>query len=57
MLRRILLLGATTPNKPVGVLELADPYLLSSTYLSKILNYLAKTGMIDPASSAILDTG
>ncbi|KRF13513.1 RrF2 family transcriptional regulator [Paenibacillus sp. Soil787] len=48
----MLFLVAATPNKPVGVQQLAERHGVSSTYLSKILTKLVKAGMIESASGA-----
>ncbi|NRF95195.1 RrF2 family transcriptional regulator [Paenibacillus frigoriresistens] len=51
-LHTMLFLAAATPNKPVGVQQLAEQQELSPTYLSKILTKLVKAGMIESASGA-----
>lgn len=51
-LHTMLFLTATTPNKFVGVQQLAERQEVSPTYLSKILTKLAKAGMIESASGA-----
>ncbi len=44
--------GMETPNKPVGVQQLAEKQNVSPTYLSKILTKLVKEGMINSISGA-----
>ncbi len=51
-LHTMLFLAAATPNKPVGVQQLAERQDVSPTYLSKILTKLVKAGMIESASGA-----
>ncbi|PIB47532.1 Rrf2 family transcriptional regulator, partial [Pseudomonas sp. 2588-5] len=51
-LHTMLFLAVATPNKFVGVQELADRQKVSPTYLSKILTKLAKSGMIESVSGA-----
>ncbi|MGO4275629.1 RrF2 family transcriptional regulator, partial [Paenibacillus sp. TAF58] len=51
-LHTMLFLAAATPNKPVGVQQLAERHHVSPTYLSKILTKLVKAGMIESASGA-----
>jgi Rrf2 family protein len=51
-LHTMLFLVAATPNKLVGVQQLAERQKVSPTYLSKILTKLVKTGMIESASGA-----
>ncbi|SDZ38231.1 transcriptional regulator, BadM/Rrf2 family [Evansella caseinilytica] len=51
-LHTMLFLAAATPNKFVGVQQLAERQEVSSTYLSKILTKLAKAGMIESVSGA-----
>lgn len=51
-LHTMLFLAAATPNKPVGVQQLAEQQDVSPTYLSKILTKLVKAGMIESASGA-----
>lgn len=51
-LHTMLFLAAATPNKPVGVQQLAERQEVSPTYLSKILTKLVKAGMIESASGA-----
>lgn len=51
-LHTILFLVAATPDKPIGVQQLADRQNVSPTYLSKILTKLVKAGMIESASGA-----
>jgi Rrf2 family protein len=46
-LHTMLFLVAATPNKPVGVQQLAEQQDVSPTYLSKILTKLVKAGMIE----------
>lgn len=49
-LHTMLFLVAATPNKPVGVQQLAERQEVSPTYLSKILTKLVKAGMIESVS-------
>lgn len=51
-LHTMLFLVAATPNKPVGVQQLAEKLEVSPTYLSKILTKLVKAGMIESSSGA-----
>lgn len=51
-LHTMLFLAAITPNKPIGVQQLAERQDVSPTYLSKILTKLAKAGMIESISGA-----
>ncbi|MFK9090945.1 Rrf2 family transcriptional regulator [Bacillus salipaludis] len=51
-LHTMLFLAMETPNKPVGVQQLAERQNVSPTYLSKILTKLAKEGMINSVSGA-----
>ncbi|GGF94708.1 Rrf2 family transcriptional regulator [Paenibacillus albidus] len=51
-LHTMLYLIAVSPDKPVGVQQLADKQSVSPTYLSKILTKLVKAGMIESASGA-----
>jgi Rrf2 family protein len=51
-LHTMLYLVAFSPNKPVGVQQLADKQGVSPTYLSKILTKLVKAGLIESASGA-----
>ncbi|BBI33797.1 Rrf2 family transcriptional regulator [Cohnella abietis] len=51
-LHTMLFLVAATPNKPIGVQQLAEKQNVSPTYLSKILTKLVKAGMIESASGA-----
>ncbi|MFC5452834.1 RrF2 family transcriptional regulator [Paenibacillus aestuarii] len=51
-LHTMLYLMAFAPDKPVGVLQLADAQSVSPTYLSKILTKLVKAGLIESASGA-----
>ncbi|MCY9667295.1 RrF2 family transcriptional regulator [Paenibacillus alginolyticus] len=51
-LHTMLFLAAATPNKPVGVQQMAEQQEVSPTYLSKILTKLVKAGMIESASGA-----
>ncbi|WP_341282035.1 RrF2 family transcriptional regulator [Paenibacillus sp. FSL H8-0537] len=51
-LHTMLFLVATSPDKPVGVQQLAERQQVSPTYLSKILTKLVKAGMIESASGA-----
>jgi Rrf2 family protein len=51
-LHTMLFLVAATPNKPIGVQQLAEKQDVSPTYLSKILTKLVKAGMIESASGA-----
>lgn len=46
-LHTMLFLTAATPQKPVGVQQLAKRQNVSPTYLSKILTKLVKAGMIE----------
>ncbi len=49
-LHTMLFLAMDTPNKIVGVQELAEKQKVSPTYLSKILTKLVKEGMINSSS-------
>ncbi|MFJ8103871.1 Rrf2 family transcriptional regulator [Lysinibacillus sp. NPDC096212] len=51
-LHTMLFLAKETPDKPVGVQQLAEMQHVSPTYLSKILTKLVKEGMINSASGA-----
>jgi Rrf2 family protein len=51
-LHTMLYLVVASPNKPVGVQQLAERQEVSPTYLSKILTKLVKAGMIESASGA-----
>ncbi|WP_261300663.1 Rrf2 family transcriptional regulator [Paenibacillus andongensis] len=51
-LHTMLYLVAASPNKPVGVQQLAERHEVSPTYLSKILTKLVKAGMIESISGA-----
>lgn len=51
-LHTMLYLIAFSPDKPVGVQQLADKQNVSPTYLSKILTKLVKAGLIESASGA-----
>ncbi|MFO1443895.1 RrF2 family transcriptional regulator [Bacillus sp. Bva_UNVM-123] len=51
-LHTMLFLAMETPNKPVGVQQLAEMQNVSPTYLSKILTKLVKEGMINSISGA-----
>ena len=51
-LHTMFYLVAASPNKPVGVQQLAERQEVSPTYLSKILTKLVKAGMIESASGA-----
>ncbi|RRJ65979.1 RrF2 family transcriptional regulator [Paenibacillus oralis] len=51
-LHTILFLAAATPNKLIGVQQLAERQEVSPTYLSKILTKLVKAGMIESTSGA-----
>lgn len=51
-LHTMLHLAAATPDKPMGVQQLAQQQKLSPTYLSKILTKLVKEGMVQSASGA-----
>ncbi|MWC28236.1 Rrf2 family transcriptional regulator [Paenibacillus sp. MMS18-CY102] len=51
-LHTMLYLMAATPNKPIGVQQLAERQHVSPTYLSKILTKLVKAGMVESASGA-----
>ena len=41
---------SSTPNKPIGVQQLAEQQDVSPTYLSKILTKLVKEGMVSSVS-------
>lgn len=51
-LHTMLFLAKETPNKPMGVQQLAVMQNVSPTYLSKILTKLVKEGMINSISGA-----
>ncbi|CAM4245254.1 Rrf2 family transcriptional regulator [Paenibacillus typhae] len=51
-LHTMLFLVAASPDKPVGVQQLAERQHVSPTYLSKILTKLVKAGLIQSASGA-----
>ncbi|KOF10547.1 Rrf2 family transcriptional regulator [Planococcus glaciei] len=51
-LHTMLHLAVATPEKPMGVQQLAQQQKLSPTYLSKILTKLVKEGMVQSASGA-----
>ncbi|MGE7110340.1 Rrf2 family transcriptional regulator [Lysinibacillus sp. NPDC047702] len=51
-LHTMLFLAKETPNKPMGVQQLAEMQDVSPTYLSKILTKLVKEGMINSVSGA-----
>lgn len=51
-LHTMLFLAKETPNKPMGVQQLAEMQNVSPTYLSKILTKLVKEGMINSISGA-----
>ncbi|MNW31606.1 HTH-type transcriptional regulator IscR [compost metagenome] len=51
-LHTMLFLVAATPDKRIGVQQLAERQQVSPTYLSKILTKLVKAGMIESASGA-----
>ncbi|QDQ02238.1 RrF2 family transcriptional regulator [Lysinibacillus fusiformis] len=51
-LHTMLFLAKETPNKPMGVQQLAEMQHVSPTYLSKILTKLVKEGMINSVSGA-----
>ncbi|MBP1989951.1 Rrf2 family transcriptional regulator [Paenibacillus eucommiae] len=51
-LHTMLYLVAASPNKPIGVQQLAEFQGVSPTYLSKILTKLVKARMIESASGA-----
>lgn len=51
-LHTMLFLVAYTPDKPMGVQQLAERQNVSPTYLSKILTKLVKAGLIESASGA-----
>ncbi|MFE5318836.1 Rrf2 family transcriptional regulator [Paenibacillus sp. NPDC056579] len=51
-LHTMLFLAAATPNKLIGVQQLAERQGVSPTYLSKILTKLVKAGMIESTSGA-----
>lgn len=46
-LHTMLFLTVATPQKPMGVQQLAERQKVSPTYLSKILTKLVKAGMIE----------
>lgn len=46
-LHTMLFLTAATPQKPIGVQQLAERQNVSPSYLSKILTKLVKAGMIE----------
>lgn len=46
-LHTMLFLAAATPQKPVGVQQLAERQNISPTYLSKILTKLVKAGLVE----------
>ncbi|WP_059052811.1 Rrf2 family transcriptional regulator [Paenibacillus senegalimassiliensis] len=46
-LHTMLFLTVATPQKPIGVQQLAERQKVSPTYLSKILTKLVKAGMIE----------
>jgi Rrf2 family protein len=51
-LHTMLFLAAATPQKPMGVQQLAERHKVSPTYLSKILTKLVKAGMIESTPGA-----
>lgn len=51
-LHTMLYLVAVTPDRLIGVQQLADQQQVSPTYLSKILTKLVKAGMIESSSGA-----
>lgn len=51
-LHTMLYLIAVSPDRPVGVQQLADKQDVSPAYLSKILTKLVKAGLIESASGA-----
>lgn len=51
-LHTMLFLANQSPNKPMGVQQLAEMQNVSPTYLSKILTKLVKAGMINSMSGA-----
>lgn len=51
-LHTMFFLVAATPDKRIGVQQLAERQQVSPTYLSKILTKLVKAGMIESASGA-----
>ncbi|MBY0010509.1 Rrf2 family transcriptional regulator [Paenibacillus typhae] len=51
-LHTMLFLVAASPDKPVGVQQLAERQHVSPTYLSKILTKLVKAGLIQSVSGA-----
>jgi Rrf2 family protein len=51
-LHTMLYLAVATPDKHVGVLQLAEHQGVSTTYLSKILTKLVKAGMVKSISGA-----
>ncbi|GJM70019.1 Rrf2 family transcriptional regulator [Paenibacillus macerans] len=51
-LHTMLFLAAATPDKLIGVQQLAERQDVSPTYLSKILTKLVKAGMIESTSGA-----
>ncbi|MGZ7444365.1 Rrf2 family transcriptional regulator [Paenibacillus sp. TH7-28] len=51
-LHTMLFLAAATPDRLIGVQQLAERQEVSPTYLSKILTKLVKAGMIESTSGA-----
>ncbi|MNI70757.1 HTH-type transcriptional regulator IscR [compost metagenome] len=51
-LHTMLFLVAASPDRPVGVQQLAERQEVSPTYLSKILTKLVKAGLIQSVSGA-----
>jgi Rrf2 family protein len=51
-LHTMLYLAVATPDKHVGVNQLAERQEVSTTYLSKILTKLVKAGMVESVSGA-----
>lgn len=51
-LHTMLYLAVATPEKHVGVHQLAERQEVSTTYLSKILTKLVKAGMVESISGA-----
>lgn len=51
-LHTMLFLAIVTPEKHVGVHQLAERQKVSTTYLSKILTKLVKVGMVESISGA-----
>lgn len=51
-LHTMLFLAVNPPNEHIGVAKLAERQEVSTTYLSKILTKLVKSGMIESVSGA-----